>query len=53
MQEADAACGPLISSGKSLRFTESGKYSTKKEPKDVSVTLANGAALNIVEGLTF
>lgn len=53
MQERDATCAPLVATGDTLEFTESGQYSTAGTKKTVSVTLADGKALNYVEGLTF
>lgn len=53
MQEADADSGPLLGSGETLRFEESGRHSTSGTSKSVTVSLEDGSALNWVEGLTF
>lgn len=52
-KERDATCRPLVATGDTLEFTESGQYSTAGVKKAVSVTLADGKALNCFEGLTF
>ena len=53
VQVADADSGPLVASGQTLSFEESGRHSTSGTKKSVTVSLEDGSALNWVEGLTF